>query len=132
MLEDPVLLEQQGGLNPLEPENRRIEQGEQQFAHTVAVVPLGEAHVGGHGILEPNPRQEEMQEIGASVVRQAPRPERDREFSRPSGQFGEPYLIGSIHRRRLSPLGAKPPLEGSVGYSHGQATGKHGNYNLVI
>jgi len=101
VLKDAVLSEQLSRFDSLQPEDHRVEQGQNHLADTVAIVSLSESNIRGERVLEPDPRQEAMQHIDACVVRQRTRTKRNCKPTWTFGHHGEPYLKGSFHRKHL-------------------------------
>ena len=97
VLKDSVGLQQMRSLDPFETEDHRIDDRQQQFADAVAVVSLDQTNIHGNRFLEPNSSQETMEQIDASVMREASVSERDREFAWPFWHYNESYLSGSFH-----------------------------------
>jgi hypothetical protein len=89
VLEHPILPQQLRGVDPFEPEDHWVQQGQQHLANAVAIVPLDHSDMPGDRLLEPNPRQEAMQQVRATVVRQRRRSESDRQLSGPSRHVSE-------------------------------------------
>jgi hypothetical protein len=106
ILKDAVLPQQLGGLDALQSEDHRVQQGEQHLADGVAVVPLDPAHLAGHGIAKANPRHEARHEVDAAIVRPGPRTESDREVSRSPWHGSQSYRNGSVRSRAPQTLSA--------------------------
>ena len=98
ILEDPILAQQAGGLEALQPQHHRIEHGEDQLPDAVAIVALRQSYFAGHGVLETNAGEKPMKQVHTSVMRQRFRVERNCQFAWPARHFGEPYPKGSFHR----------------------------------
>jgi hypothetical protein len=96
ILEDAVLSEQLSGLESLQPQDHRIDRGQQHLADAVAVVPLLHTNRLRDCVLEADPREKPRHQIDATVVRQVLRAEIDRKLSRASGHHSKPYLKGSF------------------------------------
>lgn len=92
VLEHTVLAEQLGRLDPLEPEDDRVQQGQEHLAHTVPIVALRNPEICRHRPLEPDARQEPMYPVDAAVVRQVLRAEVHAQVSGAFGHLDEPYL----------------------------------------
>jgi len=92
VLKHAILPQQVGRFDPFESEDHRVEQGQQHLADAVAVVPLDQAHLAGHRILEPNSRQEPMEQIRTTIVGEVPFAKRNRKPSGASGHHGESYF----------------------------------------
>jgi hypothetical protein len=98
--EHSVLSQQPGRLDPFEFQDHRIEQSQQHLANAVPVVPLHQSDIHGHRILEPDPREEPMQKIDATVVGQGLGPKRDHQIPGSLWHHRECYPRGSIHYKR--------------------------------
>lgn len=94
---DPIGLQQLRGLDAFEAEDDGIENRQQQLAHTVAIVALAQTDVHCHCIFETDASQKTVQQIDATVMRQALAAEGNSEFSGSSWHYSEPYLLGSFH-----------------------------------
>ena len=103
VLEHAVLPQQLSRLDPFESQDHRVQQGEQHLAPAVAVVPLDQADIRGHRVLEPDPREKPMQKIDTTVVGQALGPERDSKIPWSFWHHSEPYPRGSIHCNKGNP-----------------------------
>lgn len=104
ILERAVLPQQLSRLDPFESQDHGVQQGEQHLAPAVAVVPLDQADIRGHRVLEPDPREKPMQKVDTTVVGQALGPERDRTIPWPFWWYhSEPYPRGSIHCNKGNP-----------------------------
>ena len=97
VLKHSIGLQQVRGLDPFETENQRINDRQQQFAHGVAVVALGQPNIFRDCFLETNLSQKPVQQIDATVMRQALIAKRDAQFSGTFWHANESYLRGSFH-----------------------------------
>ena len=97
VLKDTIGLQQVRRLDPFQTKNDRIDDRQQQFANAVAVVPLYQPNIHRYRSLETNPSQEAMEQIDATVMRQAVAPENYCEFSGSFCHHNQSYLLGSFH-----------------------------------
>lgn len=100
VLEHAVLSQQLSRLDPFQSQDHRIEQREQHLADAVAVVSLHHADIHGQRVLEPNPREEPMEQIDTTIMGQCLGPKRDRKIPWSLGHRSEPYPWGSLHCKR--------------------------------
>ena len=100
VLEHAVLPQQLGRLDPFQPEDHRVEQGEQRLADAVAVVALLQPDHLPEGSLETDPAEEPMDEVGSAVVSERADPELECQISRAFGHCVQPYPRGSIRRNQ--------------------------------
>jgi hypothetical protein len=92
VLEHAVLAEQLRRLDPLEPEDDRVQQGHEHLAHTVPIVALRNPEICRNRPLEPDASQEPMYQVDAAVVRQILGAEVHAQLSGAFGHPDEPYL----------------------------------------
>lgn len=97
---DTIVLQQLCCLDSFETKNDRVEDGKQQFANGVAIVPLGQGHFFGNGCFEADTSQKTMQQIDATEMGEPYSTKGDRQFSWPFWHPNEPYLLGSFHSHR--------------------------------
>ena len=100
VLEHAVLSQPLRRLDPFQPQDHRIEQRQQPLADAVAVVALHHADIHGHRVLEPDPREEPMEQIDTTGMGQCLGLKRDRKIPRSLRHRSEPYPWGSIHCKR--------------------------------
>lgn|SRR5574342_672768 len=107
-----IVLQELCSLDSFETQNDRVQDCKQQFADAVAIVALDKPYVCCNRILEPNSGQETMKQIDSAIMGESLVPKCNEQFSRPFGHSGEPYLLGSFHRReRKSSFAAQSGLE---------------------
>ena len=94
---DPIGLQQLRGLDAFETKDDGIENRQQQLAHTVAIVALAQTDLHRHRIFETDASQKTVEQIDATVMREALAAEGNSEFSGSFWHYSEPYLLGSFH-----------------------------------
>lgn len=96
ILEDAIVLEELGRLDPSEAEDHRIQHREDHLPNGVARVAMEDPELLCDGVFQSNPREEAVKEIDPAVVRQGRRTERNLHISRAFCHRTEPYLKSRV------------------------------------
>jgi hypothetical protein len=97
-LKHAILLQELRRLDPLQTEHHRIQQGQEHFPNGVAMVPLVKADFLRDSVLEPDAREEAVQQVHSTVVREACSTELYAEFARSFGHCAQSYPWGRVRR----------------------------------
>ena len=89
VLENAVRPQQLDRLDAVQPKDHRIEQCQQHLADAVTIAPPRHSEFGGNPVLEAEARQEPMQEIYTTIMRQRRRAKLNCQLSRSSGHGSE-------------------------------------------
>jgi hypothetical protein len=91
ILKYAVLPQQLRRFDPFQTEDHWVQQGQQHLADAVVIVPLRHKNMASNGVLKPKPRQEPMQKIDATIMRQGRGAKLNGQLSRTSGHLSEGY-----------------------------------------
>lgn len=104
VLEDTIVPEQLSSLDPSQAKNHRIQESEEQFATTVAIVALRHFDLLPERSFHPDSCQKPMQEVHTAIVGQALRTEHDPQFPWPFSHVVEHYLKSRVRRNQRVPV----------------------------